>query len=102
MSQMQLHKNRQDNSITPGANSHKTTGKKSVIKNIKIKFFCENVYFIIFTLLTILLYYHSYDYIGVCFLYLDSERSNEIIDFTITSVFVCVCVQPPLWAVKMF
>jgi len=29
MSQMQLHKNRQDNFITPGANSHKTTGKKS-------------------------------------------------------------------------
>jgi len=29
MSQMQLHQNRQDNSITPGANSLNTTGKKS-------------------------------------------------------------------------
>jgi len=28
MSQMQLHQNRQDNSITPGPNSLNTTGKK--------------------------------------------------------------------------
>lgn len=53
MSQMQLHKNRQNNSITP--NSHKTTGKKTLINNnVKLK---------IYILLFLHAYHHNSDII---------------------------------------